>query len=539
MSNNERRNKGQFYTPTLFVDYAHKMIAEQFGEDWKEKFVVWDNCSGTKNLTRDYYFKELYCSTLENAELAISERYNKEATSFQFDFLNDSLDKLPQGLKDALEQNKPIIFFINPPYSKNTGGGKLGATSEKNCYTLIREKMNENKIGACSANLYAQFLYRIMMIKKQYSLTNLHIGLFSPTNWLCGESFKCFRTEFFSEFVFSNGVLFNAGHFADVATNWGISFSIWNSGETTNKHNFNYNLIDNINGEIVKVGNKVVYNVDGEKTASDWIREETKGLKTYDVVNLTSGIKVKEKDGARKGMICKDALGYFYNAGNNVYKNSQQASLFTSASSNGIGLSILPINFEKVTALFSARKLIDSNWTNAEDEYFAPNTDNEHWNEFVNDSIVYSLFSAFSQQSSLRQVEYKGKLWDIKNEFFFMSKDDIKELANENGFDFTYNDANVSSERYVYTKLQGIELSPEAQEVLNKAIELTKRSFRYREMFNDEHPEYQILNWDCGWYQIKGMLKEYMPNEYKEFTDLYKKLADKMRPMVYELGFLK
>ena len=103
-----RRNKGEFYTPTLFVDYAHKMISEQFGEDWKEKYVVWDNCSGTKNLTRDYYFKELYSSTLENAELQISERYNREGTAFQFDFLNDSLDKLPQGLKNALENNKPM-----------------------------------------------------------------------------------------------------------------------------------------------------------------------------------------------------------------------------------------------------------------------------------------------------------------------------------------------------------------------------------------------------------------------------------------------
>ena len=117
IKDNNRRCKGQFYTPTLFVDYAHKMISEQFGEDWKEKFVVWDNCSGTKNLTRDYYFKELYCSTLEKAELEISERYNKEAVAFQFDFLNDSLDKLPEGLKEALENNKPIIFFINPPYA--------------------------------------------------------------------------------------------------------------------------------------------------------------------------------------------------------------------------------------------------------------------------------------------------------------------------------------------------------------------------------------------------------------------------------------
>ena len=120
-----RRNKGEFYTPTLFVDYAHKMIAEQYGEDWKEKYVVWDNCSGTKNLTRDYYFKELYCSTLENAELAISDKYNREGVSLQFDFLNDSLDKLPQGLKSALEENKPIIFFLNPPYATAANYGEV------------------------------------------------------------------------------------------------------------------------------------------------------------------------------------------------------------------------------------------------------------------------------------------------------------------------------------------------------------------------------------------------------------------------------
>lgn len=98
-----RRNKGEFYTPTLFVDYAHKMISEALGDDWKDEYVVWDNCCGTKNLTRDYRFKELYCSTLENAELDISSKYNPEATSFQFDFLNDPLDKLPNGLLQAFE----------------------------------------------------------------------------------------------------------------------------------------------------------------------------------------------------------------------------------------------------------------------------------------------------------------------------------------------------------------------------------------------------------------------------------------------------
>lgn len=530
-----RRNKGEFYTPTLFVDYAHKMISEQFGEDWKEKYVVWDNCSGTKNLTRDYYFKELYSSTLENAELQISERYNREGTAFQFDFLNDSLDKLPQGLKNALENNKPIIFFINPPYA-GTGSGKGKAKEEGVVRTMVNEVMANNKIGGASQNLYLQFLYRIMMIKEQYNLTDVHIGLFSPVNFLCGSIRKGFRNAFFKEFAFNNAVQFKASHFADVADSWGISFSIWNGGETTDKNNFNYKLIDNIDGEIKTIGDKVIYNIDGQSSASDWV----KPIVTNKVLfpNASSAIVVRGKEKSDV-MWDESSIGYFYNKSNNVYKNTQDVALFTMPFFDAHGISLTPSNYDKCVALFSARKVIENSWINSQDEYLVPNTEHPKYQEFANDSIVYSLFSAFSQQSSLRQVEYKGKLWDIKNEFFFMSKEDVISLANENGFDFTYNDAKVSSERYVYTKLQGVELSAEAKAVLDKAIELTKKSFKYRELFNEEHSEYQIMNWDASYYQLKAMWKEFMPNELKEFNELFKALADKMRPMVYELGFLK
>jgi len=497
--------------------------------------VVWDNCSGTKNLTRDYYFKELYCSTLENAELEISERYNREGTSFQFDFLNDSLDKLPQGLKDALENNKPIIFFINPPYA-GTGSG-AGKVKEKGTIkTMVNEQMLSDKIGACSQNLYAQFLYRIMMIKKQYNLTDIHIALFSPTLFLTGGSWKGFREHFLKKFDYNSGVQFKASHFADVADSWGISFSIWNNGETTDKNNFNYNLIDNIDGEIEVIGEKDVYNIDGGTSASAWVKPTIVNKVLFP--NASSAIVVRGKENSDV-LWGENSIGYFYNKSNNVDKNTLDVALFTMPFFDAHGYSVTNDNFDKCTALFSARKLIEKNWVNSKDEYLAPNEENEHYNEFVNDSLVYSLFHSASNQSSLRQVEYKGKLWDIKNEFFFMSKDEVMELANENNLDFTYNDARVSSDRYVYTKLQGIELSPEAKAVLDKARELTIKSFRYRELFNEEHPEYQILNWDASYYQLKAMWKEFMPNEYKEFKELYKKLADKMRPRVYELGFLK
>lgn len=205
----------------------------------------------------------------------------------------------------------------------------------------------------------------------------------------------------------------------------------------------------------------------------------------------------------------------------------------------GNGLSIMTKNFANIVTIFSARRLIANNWINHTDQYLAPNEQHEKWQEFVNNSIIFSLFESKSQQSSLRNIDFDNQTWNIKNEFFFMSKNEIMQLANKNNFDFTYNDARVSEERFVYKKLQEIELSKEAQDVLDKAIELTKKSFKYREMFNHEHPEYQIMNWDCGWYQIKAVLKEYFKEDLEEFSKLYKILADKMRPMVYELGFLK
>ena len=536
----KRRNTGEFYTPTLFVDYAHNMLTKKFGEDWKEKFVVWDNCCGTKNLTRDYYFKELYCSTLENAELEISSRYNKEATSFQFDFLNDSLDKLPEGLIKAFEENKPIIFLINPPYATSASGvgmdGKKGVSNTK-----IYEEMITNKMGSCSQNLYAQFLYRIMMIKKQYNLTNVHIALFCKPNYISGGSYKDFRKEFFKNFIYSNGVLFNASEFADVSDKWGINFTIWNCGEELNKKDFIHNLIHNEDGKIIVDGKKNVYNVDGEKKASDWLREELKQSIAKKIVfpHFSSTLKPNDKDNQT---LLEGSLGGFCSLSNNICENAQGV-IFTSAiQTKGtacITNSVIPSNFTKCTALFSARKLIVGNWINDKDEYLAPNEEHPAYKEFENDSIIYSLFHSASNQSSLRNVEYKGKNWDIKNEFFFMGKDEIAELANANYNDYCYEDCRKSNERYVYTLLNNITLSPEAQAVLDYARELVRKSFQYRNLFDDEHPEYQINNWDIGFYQLKSLWKEFAPNEYNEFKKLYKKLSDKMRPMVYELGFLK
>lgn len=49
----QRRMKGDFYTPPLWVDKAHEVIESCIGEDWKDEYVVWDMAAGMRNLTRD------------------------------------------------------------------------------------------------------------------------------------------------------------------------------------------------------------------------------------------------------------------------------------------------------------------------------------------------------------------------------------------------------------------------------------------------------------------------------------------------------
>ena len=537
-----RRNKGEFYTPKLFVDYAHKMIEEHLGADWKEKYVVWDNSCGTKNLTKDYNFKELYCSTLENAELEMSKKYNANSTSFVFDFLNDSLEKLPKGLLEALEQNKPIVFFLNPPYATANNFGE--SSKEGVAKTIVNQQMLNDDIGSASQNLYAQFLYRIMLIKQQYNLTNCHIALFCPTLYLSGGSWKKFRNAWLNNFKFNNACMFKASHFADCSENWGISFSLWNNGISEEKENFNHILIDIENDNIIENGVKNVYNIDYSKTASKWVREELKGIKTYDAPNFTSAITIKDSD-KNRGTTCDNALGYFYNNSNNIDKNMQNVGMFSSPCAAANGLQVIKENFEKCCALLTSRKLYFPNWVNSKDEYLAPNEEHPQWKQFVADSVVFSLFHSgggqASNQSSLRQVEYKGKKWDIKNEFFFMSKENMLDLSNEIDNEDMYNDCSASEERFVYTWLEEhySELSDKAKEVLEMAKELVAKSMKYRQVFDEENEEYQINNWDCGWYQVKAMLKQYMPNELKAFNELYKSFAEQLKPMVYELGFLK
>ena len=217
-----RRKQGEFFTPSFWVDKAHEYISYVYGVDWKDEYIVWDPAWGTGNLTRDYRFKELYVSTLNNSDIETANQmgYNTNSLKFQFDFLNDDYDKLPKNLKQSFESNKKIIILMNPPYA--TAGEKSKTTDSKTGVnnTKVRISMLENNIGRCTEQLYAQFLYRIFS-----EFPNVELCFFSPPLYLSGQSYEKFRKKLFKNWEFEKGFLMNASNFADVKE-WGLTFSI-------------------------------------------------------------------------------------------------------------------------------------------------------------------------------------------------------------------------------------------------------------------------------------------------------------------------
>lgn len=515
------RTTGSFYTPKIFADFAHSVISKHFGNDWKSRYIVWDSAWGTGNLTSGYQFDNLLASTIDDGDLLSLN--NPEATKFRMDFLNDDI---PDFVDEMLSLNPPIIFFFNPPYASHSEmrhGVKL--KEDFSTDTMVAGCMG--KLGKSRINLFSQFLYRVKMIKDYYHLTNCNICVFSSSIFMSGSGYEKFRKEFLLDFIFIDGYLFNASYFDECSDRWGISFSVWKPGECNDKHNFPHKVIEMTGDKIEIIGEKNIYNIDGEESLREWTKSPIKSQKTYPGVTLKSAINVGEREGSWK---TEDAIGFYVNDGNNVYQSLKNCYILSACPNSRVsGFSITPNNFGRVCVSFTTRKVIQNNWMNDKDEFLAPGNYKGElegvWNEFCADSVIYSLFHSASNQSSLRNIEWMGGRYDIKNEMFPFRLHD----CDEHRF----------LEKYMMENKTLEFCSKEASCVYYKALRLTQNTYHMRSMFNQDHKEYQIMNWDCGYYQMRPLWEEYDSDGLKEFRRMYKELGNKLRNQVYKLGLLK
>ena len=539
LNDTERRFNGQFFTPKVWVDEAHRRMAKVLGEDWESVIPTWDCCCGTKSLTRDYEFGNLWLSTLEQSELNASENLSAEAReTFVFDFLNGDMRKLPSSLLYALKKGGKFAFIINPPYGQAGDGAGKGSNKKTISETTTLMEMKTKGMGKAGLELTVQFLWRIMALVKEYNLTNVTLGLFSNPNWMTGDSFEEFRKEWLKVATFNNGCAFLSDEFEGVKAGWAINFSVWKLSKKNNNTTtplFPCDIMERSNDGfgVIKSGEHTYYNLDGMTLASEWVRNNLYP-KTVKSICTTDGITLRTKEeGNCNGSQCANSLGYMVNDSNSVARNAQYVTLMSIPASIGHGFNLLPENIDRAVALFAARRLVVDNVWNHQDSYMAPDTTSQSYSTFNADAYILSLVEAKSNQTSIKGT-HNGVDYDFKNEFYPFTKAETYEMLS------LEKKQNFKDEiRFCRANNKFVGHSTEAKRVLDAFARCITETATARPTYHKEHPELQVNRWDAGYRQLKGLFEDAAPEAFKELKSATKALKEKMLPQVYELGFLK
>lgn len=572
-----RRFKGDYYTPPVWVNKAHSVISNALGNDWKEKYVVWDSSSGTKNLTRDYKFKDLYSSTLYGGELMSTQHFNKDNVAFQYDFLNDDMclhdgtytvedlknmtdEQLDEALKMDLSlvkkmmNKEPIIFFGNPPYgqattsqaSENTHKSGVGDTG-------VGRLMNN--LGWGKKELYTQFYYRVQLLKEFFEYNEddeFHIFFFSKV-FLSSANFGKFIDHFTKDFSFRDGFMINGGEFNGTSTAWGLIFSHWSTDGDKNQKEFPFEVLkSNPDGSIEEITKWVSRRGNKNNDIQQWLRNAVITDKKDDSLPRTkNGWEEPDTKNTYKEPVI-DQIGCILSKSANVQSAEKYVALLSLTYEGAGAYAVTKDNFERASISFSIRRSVQEYfkrnkqlWIHDKDTFTAP-SDDLVTDEFTADCVVYSLFDTQSNQTSLRNYQYKDQEYRVENEFFPFNMKFIEDLAIKHKNMDIQSDITGEHERFVYTWLQAHEddLSIEAKALLEKAKELYEITFAYRDEYAKNAPRYQTNSWDAGYAQIAKLafgnerINDEFLNFKKEFYNLRTALGEKIAQAAFHDGVI-
>jgi len=568
----DRRFTGDFWTPPRWVDKAHEYIEKDLGEDWKQRYVVWDPAAGALNLTRDYKFGELYSSTLIREELEIASDYNPEGVKFQYDFLNDDMIlhdpgltaedivdmsrrgelKMPRGLVEALYANKPIVFFANPPYGSNGNGTKADGRKGGIAKTEVCDLMDG--LGHARQELYTQFIWRTKELAKAFGYTSdFHFFYFFNKGFLTSPNFGKFVDDLTSEFTYRDGFMLNAGEFSGTSSTWGVVFSHFEIGGT-NQRTFDYSVMEsNKDMSISTLADWVGRSVRRGETVSDWFADIDIPKEKQDQYPLTTnGFDVP----TAKSIYCvpvKQAIGYMHNNGNNIQYSEKYIGLYSMGFAGAHGRDVTRDNFTRAAVTFSIRRSVQEVvsdqkllWVRDKDIFTRP-PEELLTPEFVADCVVYSLFDRQSNQTSLRDYEYNGKTYRVINEFFPFSVHDMQQLAQKHRNTTIEADITGETDRFVYQWITDHhnDLNEEAHALLDLAWHILETSFPKRPDHHTIHPRFQLQTWDAGWKQINALVfgKNRLDNDvyneyYGKWRQTLKALGDKIASQAMDAGVI-
>ncbi len=530
----ERSFKGAYYTPLHVVDKAYDKLAETLGKNWQREYIVWDMCCGVGNLeVKHSNPRNIYMSTLDQADVDVMKATKTcvAAHRFQYDYLNDDINdsgqidyslsnKVPQGLRDAIAAGKKILVLINPPYGETGSGIGKGDKNKKGVeQTRINATMTD--VGYASKELFAQFLARIAK-----ELPTATLAMFSTLKYLNAPNFEKFRHTWNADY--QGGFIVHSKAFDGLTGDFPIGFLIWKTSQDAKKKT----PITEITAEVLdkkarQMGEKKFYNLPSSTYLNVWMDKS----ETNDELALPLSNAITVSSNPRLKKSCTNMKGFLF-AGNNDFQNAPTGTLISSSiytGRNGGGVYITDGNLWQAAVVFAVRLLVRHTWINHNDQFLrptAPLTD-----EFKTDCLLWMLFHGKNLTAGANGLEWNGKQWSLVNHFIPFTE---AEVGAPDRFESDF------MVQYLADKT----LSPEAQAVLDAGRTLWRTYFAHTDA-RSVRDEYKLNRPDVGWYQIRNALKarsesgDTAPVNFAPFEQAYQALTEKLKPMVFQLGFLR
>ncbi len=561
-----RERKGSFFTPSIWVDKSQEYLAEVLGENWQEEYTVWDCCAGTGNLLVGLVNKyNIWASTLDQADVDVMRDRVKHGANllekhiFQFDFLNDSFDKLPEGLREIVtdpEKRKKLVIYINPPYAEATNiEVALGSETENKANVSNMTQIHKtyaSVLGKSNRELFVQFSTRIYC-----EISGCILGQFSKLKALQSPNFENFRNLFRASLEKIG--LFPAYTFDNVSGQFPIGFFVWNTGKFSDFESVEAEVFDE---KGILIRSRTLYCYKKQKTINDW-------LKRF--------VDTKDEIAA----MCCIGTDFQHNNFININFRNQIKGV---GNAKGIAkFGITPKNLIYACIYLSVRHAIPATWLNDRDQFLYPTavkleddatlgtrTSSSASNtltsssvsetpappvcweedlEFQSDCLAFALFHGQNRISAEDGVNH----WipftenEVEAREKFASKFMTRFMYGiQGGGSIPYSclldeDANST----VYDGTRKIEFSPTAQAVFDAGRELWRY---YHRVAPDK--EYNV---NASYYDIRKHFQGCKPNgkmnaksEDETYTELIrilrekmKLLAQKIEPKIYRYGFLK
>ena len=123
------------------------------------------------------------------------------------------------------------------------------------------------------------------------------------------------------------------------------------------------------------------------------------------------------------------------------------------------------------------------------------------------------------------------KKWSIVNHFIPFTE---QEVGSPDRFESDF----------MVQYMADLEFSDEAKLVLEEGKKLWQEYFKHTDV-RSVRDELKLNRADVGWYQVRKALQhrnssgDFPPVSFKPFEESYKRLSEKLLPMVYDLGFLR